>query len=276
MQNLHGANSRAFVPTMGSLHAGHIALVAQAKQTASQTVASIFVNRLQFLPTEDFASYPRTFDADCAALSAAGCDVLFAPDESELYPQDQAFKVTPNPMIADLLEGAFRPGFFTGVCTVVMKLFQCVQPSIAVFGKKDYQQLAVVKQMVAQFALPIQIVSGETVRESDGLAMSSRNAFLSKIEREQAVLLSQLMRLCGQTIASNPLHADALRTLEAQAMDTLKREGWTPDYFAICNQSELTPAISTQSKDSDNNLVILAAAKIGKTRLIDQLEIDSV
>ena len=273
MQNLPGAKSRAFVPTMGSLHAGHIALVAQAKLAARQTVASIFVNRLQFLPTEDFAAYPRTFEADCATLCAAGCDVLFAPDESELYPQSQVFKVTPDPLIADMLEGRFRPGFFIGVCTVVMKLFQCVQPSIAIFGKKDYQQLAVIQQMVAQFAMPIRVVAGETVRASDGLAMSSRNAFLSPSDRVRANLLSQLLQLVGQNIASNQPDTDSLRNLELQAIDTLKNQGWQPDYFSICNQKDLTPATSTQSNNSRNSLVILAAARLGKTRLIDQLEI---
>ncbi len=179
----------AFVPTMGNLHEGHISLVRQAKPLGDVTVASIFVNRLQFLPHEDFDSYPRTWEADCAALQAAGCDVLFAPREADLYPQPQTFKVHPDPALADLLEGHFRPGFFTGVATVVMKLFACVlgqTGGVAVFGKKDYQQLMVIRQMVQQFALPITIVAGDTARAPDGLALSSRNGYLSLQERQEA------------------------------------------------------------------------------------------
>ena len=283
MQQLPGSQSRAFVPTMGSLHAGHIALVSQAKQTARQTVASIFVNRLQFLPTEDFAAYPRTFESDCEKLEAAQCDVLFAPMEAELYPQTQVYKVAPPTALADMLEGEFRPGFYTGVCTVVMKLFQCVQPSHAVFGKKDYQQLAIIKHMVQQFAMPIQIISGVTVRETDGLAMSSRNAYLTAQERHEATLLASLMNASAQTISAQSLNASALRSLEADAINRLYRAGWVPDYFAVRNQSDLMPAQGSAThhprsgpKDPDirNDLVILAAAKLGKTRLIDQLEIN--
>ena len=169
----------AFVPTMGNLHDGHIALVEQAKPMGDVTVASIFVNRLQFLPHEDFDTYPRTWDSDCSRLTAAGCDVLFSPNEKELYPEPQTYKVHPPAELADILEGHFRPGFFIGVSTVVMKLFACVQPRIAVFGKKDYQQLMIIRRMVQQFAMPIDIVGGETNRAPDGLALSSRNGYLS-------------------------------------------------------------------------------------------------
>eukprot|EP01041_Mallomonas_annulata_P026122 gene26122-47335_t len=183
----------AFVPTMGNLHDGHIALVRQAKPLGDVTVASIFVNRLQFLPHEDFDSYPRTWEADCAQLQAAGCDVLFAPREADLYPEPQTFKVHPDPQLADMLEGHFRPGFFVGVSTVVMKLFACVLGATggtAVFGKKDYQQLMVIRNMVKQFALPIDVVGGETQRNEAGLALSSRNGYLSPAQREEALLLS--------------------------------------------------------------------------------------
>ena len=280
MQHLPGASSRAFVPTMGSLHAGHIALITQARQSAQQTVASIFVNRLQFLPTDDFAAYPRTFESDCAKLEAAQCDVLFAPTEDELYPQAQVYKITPPAALADMLEGEFRPGFYTGVCTVVMKLFHCVQPSHTVFGKKDYQQLAIIKHMVKQFAMPIEVIAGVTVREADGLAMSSRNAYLNATEREQATLLSQLMNASASTISNHPMDADALRNIEKSAMTNLRDAGWAPDYFAVRHQSNLTPAQQSGHKNgldgidgADTKLVILAAAKLGKTRLIDQLEI---
>ncbi len=184
----------AFVPTMGNLHSGHIALVAEAKKLGDVTVASIFVTRLQFLPHEDFGTYPRTLRADCEKLEAAGCDVVFAPNEEELYPQPQTFKVVPAAALADILEGEFRPGFFTGVCTVVMKLFSCVQPRVAVFGKKDYQQVMVIREMVRQFALPIRIVAGRTQRADDGLALSSRNGYLSATERAEAVQLSLALR----------------------------------------------------------------------------------
>src|SRR5690349_17615617 len=176
-EHLSAFKRPAFVPTMGNLHDGHLALIEQAKPLGDITVASIFVNRLQFLPHEDFDQYPRTLQVDADKLQAAGCDLLFAPSEADLYPEPQTFKVQPDPRLADILEGQFRPGFFTGVCTVVMKLFMCVQPRVAVFGKKDYQQLMVIRRMVRQFAMPIEIVAGETARAADGLALSSRNGY---------------------------------------------------------------------------------------------------
>ncbi len=192
-------NSPALVPTMGNLHAGHLDLIRTAKPLGDVTVASIFVNRLQFAPHEDFDTYPRTLQADCDKLAAAGCDVVFAPSEKEMYPEPQGFKVQPSAELADILEGHFRPGFFTGVCTVVMKLFQCVfseakGPRHAIFGQKDYQQQLVIRSMVKQFALPITIVCGDTQRAPDGLALSSRNGYLSEAERAEAVQLSLALR----------------------------------------------------------------------------------
>jgi pantoate--beta-alanine ligase len=258
-----GANCKpAFVPTMGNLHAGHLALVRKAKPLGDVTVASIFVNRLQFLPHEDFDSYPRTFADDCAKLQAAGCDVVFAPNEQELYPEPQVYKVAPPAALADILEGEFRPGFFTGVCTVVMKLFACVQPRVAVFGKKDYQQLMVLRQMVRQFALPIEMVAGETERAADGLALSSRNGYLSPAEREEAVQLS----LALKRMADEVRQGRDIAAVEAQAMESLRVRGWKPDYMAVRRSSDL------QAPAKGDALVVLGAAKLGGTRLIDNLE----
>lgn len=260
----------AFVPTMGNLHEGHIALVRQAKPLGDVTVASIFVNRLQFLPHEDFDSYPRTWEADCAQLQAAGCDVLFAPRETDLYPEPQTFKVHPDPQLADMLEGHFRPGFFVGVSTVVMKLFACVLGATggtAVFGKKDYQQLMVIRHMVRQFALPIEIVAGETCRAADGLALSSRNGYLGLEERQEAVALSQaLQRLAQQWLGTAPSDRNLLETL---ALDALRARGWAPDYLTVRRRADLLPATAS---DAAGTLVALGAARLGSTRLIDNLE----
>jgi pantoate--beta-alanine ligase len=261
--------SVGFVPTMGNLHDGHLALVAQAKQHSQLTVASIFVNRLQFLPHEDFDSYPRTLEDDAQALSAVGCDVLFAPNEAELYPQAQNYKVQPDAALADILEGSFRPGFFTGVCTVVMKLFQIVQPQVAVFGKKDYQQLKVIEHMVRQFAMPVQILAGDTLRATDGLALSSRNRYLSATEREQAVGLSRVLRGMAVDARKSSINSEGLQKIEAQALQELQSLGWQPDYLTIRSQRDLLPP--TQM-DQSTALVVLGAARLGKTRLIDNLE----
>lgn len=255
------------VPTMGNLHEGHLALVRQAKALAppgAPVVASIFVNRLQFLPHEDFDRYPRTLESDCALLKAAGCDVVFAPDEATLYPEPQTFKVTPPAELGDILEGHFRPGFFTGVCTVVAKLFNIVQPGAAVFGKKDYQQLMVIRRMVAQLALPIHIVAGETVRSAEGLALSSRNAYLSDAERVEALRLSRTLRGLADAWRRGQRDVSAL---EADAMSELAAHGWQPDYVALRRQADLGPPADGEV------LVALAAAKLGRTRLIDNLEI---
>jgi len=271
-KHLASAQRPSLVPTMGNLHAGHIALVKQAKPLGDFTVASIFVNRLQFLPHEDFDSYPRTWESDCTQLQAAGCDVLFAPREHDLYPEPQTFKVQPDPALADILEGHFRPGFFTGVSTVVMKLFMAVfagkAQGTAVFGQKDYQQLMVIRQMVRQFALPITIDSGETRRAADGLALSSRNGYLSESERAEALHLSLTLRELGRDAlaAANAL-ASHLPALETKAMEALSQRGWQPDYLTVRRRSDL------QAPKAGDALVVLGAAKLGTTRLIDNLEL---
>ena len=263
----------AFVPTMGNLHDGHLALVRQARTLGDVTVASIFVNRLQFLPHEDFDSYPRTWEADCNALQNEGCDILFAPRETDLYPTPQTFKVHPDPQLADMLEGHFRPGFFVGVSTVVMKLFACVlgqSGGVAVFGKKDYQQLMVIRHMVAQFALPIEVVAGDTCRAPDGLALSSRNGYLGLQERQEAVALSQaLQQLAQRWQAALQQPAGLHLALEQQAMDTLRARGWQPDYLTVRRRTDLQPA---SADDAPGTLVALGAARLGSTRLIDNLE----
>lgn len=262
----------SFVPTMGNLHAGHLALVRQAKPLGDVLVVSIFVNRLQFLPHEDFDTYPRTWEADCAALEAAGCDVVFAPAEIELYPEPQGFKVQPPPGLADILEGHFRPGFFTGVCTVVMKLFACVQPRVAVFGQKDYQQLMVIRRMVQQFALPIEVIGGATLRAADGLALSSRNNYLTPTERAEAVHLSQTLQAVAQAL----LDGDAdVSDLERQAMTYLTARGWHPDYLVVRRRLDLQPPVAGEVAGlaRQQGLVVLGAARLGTTRLIDNLEV---
>jgi pantoate--beta-alanine ligase len=253
----------AFVPTMGNLHEGHLSLVRRARELAQPVVASIFVNRLQFAPHEDFDTYPRTFERDCALLREAGCDIVFAPPERELYPEPQGYRVQPPAELADLLEGHFRPGFFTGVCTVVLKLFNAVQPGVAVFGKKDYQQLRVVRGMVRQLALPIHIEAGETCRADDGLALSSRNGYLSAAERAQAPELAHTLRELVARLQAGDTRHDAL---QAQAMQTLTQRGWAPDYVAVRRQHDLG------EPQPDQALVVLAAARLGSTRLIDNLE----
>jgi len=258
----------AVVPTMGNLHAGHLALVRQAKPLGDITVSTIFVNRLQFAPHEDFDSYPRTLEADCEQLNAAGCDLVFAPLEGEMYPQPQTFKVHPPADLADILEGHFRPGFFIGVCTVVQKLLSCTQARTALFGKKDYQQLMVIRNMVKQFAMPITIVGGETQRSEDGLALSSRNGYLSATERQQAVLLSATLREVATALrAGNAPTPSDITQLESHAMQRLSSAGWRPDYVAVRRQADL------QSPHSGDALVVLAAARLGATRLIDNLEV---
>lgn len=271
-QHLQRFNRPAFVPTMGNLHQGHLHLLQVAKPLGDVLVASIFVNRLQFLPHEDFASYPRTFEQDCEQLRSQGCDVLFAPDEAQLYPQPQTFKVQPDPVLADILEGQFRPGFFTGVCTVVMKLFMAAfagqTQGVAVFGKKDYQQLMVIRQMVRQFALPIEVMGVDTSRAPDGLALSSRNGYLSPAERAEAVQLSMALRQLGQeALAAGAALPNVLARLEAQAMDSLQQRSWQPDYLCVRRRQDLLVPLG------GDELVVLGAAKLGKTRLIDNLEV---
>ena len=253
-----------FVPTMGNLHAGHISLMQQARELGDTVVASIFVNRLQFGPNEDFDQYPRTFQDDCSQLVAAGVDVLFAPDESELYPEPQEYQLDP-PDIQNQLEGEFRPGHFRGVATVVLKLFNIVQPQVAVFGKKDYQQLMLLRNMTRQLALPIEIVGGETVRADDGLALSSRNGYLTPAERVEAPRLSRVLAKISADIKAG--ERDFL-SLEKAARDELDSHGWCCNYIAIRRQSDLKMPLA-----DEKNLVVLAAARLGKPRLLDNLEI---
>ena len=262
--DLAGFKRPVFVPTMGNLHEGHLALVRHAQTLGDLTVASIFVNRLQFLPHEDFDTYPRTWLADCEKLQAAGCNVLFAPNERELYPEPQTFTVHPPAELADGLEGYFRPGFFVGVCTGVMKLFACVQPHVAVFGKKDYQQLMILRRMVEQFALPIEMVGCETIRAPDGLALSSRNGYLSDAERAEALRLSRTLKTL--TAAWTAGERD-VAGLEAAAMQQLSAHGWRPDYVCLRRQQDLGAPVAGQP------LVALAAARLGATRLIDNQEL---
>ena len=262
----------AFVPTMGNLHDGHLSLIRQARTLVGPgvpVVASIFVNRLQFGPNEDFDRYPRTLARDCELLAGAGCDLVFAPDEHELYPAPQTFKVVPDAALADLLEGHFRPGFFTGVCTVVMKLLQCVQPSVAVFGRKDYQQLMVIRRMVEQFAMPVRIVAGDTARADDGLALSSRNGYLSAAERAEAVQLSLALQAMQAAIRAGERDVTAI---EARAMATMAARDWKPDYMTLRRRADLL-APTEADLVAGTPLVALAAAKLGATRLIDNLEV---
>jgi len=271
--HLRGQNRASFVPTMGNLHEGHLSLMRLARQHGDPVVASIFVNRLQFGPNEDFDSYPRTMQADIDKLEKEGVYVLFAPTERDLYPQPQEYRVDPPQQLGDILEGEFRPGFFKGVCTVVLKLLSCVQPKVAVFGKKDYQQLMIIRQMAKQFALPVDIIPGETIRAEDGLALSSRNGFLSTEERAEAPELQKVLReVRTRVLDLSERNTHTLKEIERLAVDLLVGRGWKPDYIAIRQQSDLSPA-TNEVLQAEEPLVILTAAKLGKTRLIDNLEI---
>jgi len=291
---LRGQLRTAFVPTMGNLHEGHLSLMRVAARLGDPVVASIFVNRLQFTPNEDFDQYPRTFEADCEKLEREGVYVLFAPDENELYPVPQEYRVSPPTGLGDILEGEFRPGFFTGVTTVVLKLFNCVQPMVAVFGKKDYQQLMVLRRMAEQFALPTEIVPPETIRAPDGLALSSRNGYLSSEDRARAPMLHEVLR---DTVQELQVNGTAIRSgtdssavgptaqirfasdlwpqavaAEQKAIDRLSGLGWVPDYVAVRRRSDLLPPSLADVANAEP-LVVLAAARLGATRLIDNLEV---
>jgi len=261
---LKGRGRIVFVPTMGNLHAGHISLMTQARTHGDTVVASIFVNRIQFGPNEDFDKYPRTFAADSEKLAAAGVDVLFAPTEADLYPEPQEYLVEP-PAIQNILDGEFRPGHFRGVATVVLKLFNIVQPQAALFGKKDYQQLMVIRNMVRQLALPIEIVGGETVRAEDGLALSSRNGYLSPQQRSEAPRLYRELNRIRDAIRQGETD---IAKLEKGTLDALTAAGWQSDYVAVRQQSDLS-----MPKGVDVPLVVLAASRLGTTRLIDNIEV---
>jgi pantoate--beta-alanine ligase len=266
---MRGQLRTAFVPTMGNLHEGHLSLLRRARKHGDPVVASIFVNRLQFGPNEDFDKYPRTFQADVEKLEKEGVYVLFAPTERDMYPEPQEYRVRPPDDLGNILEGEFRPGFFTGVTTVVLKLFSCVQPRVAVFGKKDYQQLMIVRNMAKQFALPTEIIAAETWRAEDGLALSSRNVYLSETERAEAPQLYQLLNEVANEVRSG--HLDMFE-LERHAVAKLAARGWKPDYISVRKRADLQPP-SAGDLAQGAPLVVLAAAKLGTTRLIDNLEI---
>ncbi len=253
----------AFVPTMGNLHEGHIELVRMARERGTCVVVSIFVNPLQFGPNEDFDKYPRTLEADCAKLRGLA-DVVFAPAVGEMYPEKQTIYVEPPPIASELC-GAFRPGHFRGMATVVLKLLNLVQPQVAIFGKKDYQQLSIIRQMVTQFNLPIEIVGAETARAQDGLALSSRNQYLSGEERTKAILLSQTLRKMRDSLMAGEVEYAGL---EKEAGAALAKQGWQVEYVSVRSQADLgVPA------KGERKLVVLAAARLGVTRLIDNLEV---
>jgi pantoate--beta-alanine ligase len=262
-QRLHHEPGIAFVPTMGNLHEGHLELVRLARKEAGCVAVSIFVNPLQFGPGEDFDKYPRTLDADCGKLEGLA-DVVFAPTVAEMYPEQQTLFVEPPPMANELC-GAFRPGHFRGMATVVLKLFNLVQPHVAIFGKKDYQQLAVIRQMVTQFNLPISIIGAETSRAPDGLALSSRNQYLSAAERTEAPRMYHTLRAVAQRLQAGEKN---LEQIQQEAVIWLKDSGWQPEYVAIRSQAGLALPAAGEKK-----LVILAAARLGTTRLIDNLEV---
>src|SRR5882672_11735157 len=267
---LHGQNRISFVPTMGNLHEAHLSLMAMARQHGDPVVASIFVNRLQFGPNEDFDQYPRTLQSDIDKLQAQNrVYVLFAPNEREMYPEPQNYRVSPPTDLGDILEGEFRPGFFVGVTTVVLKLFSCVQPRVAVFGKKDYQQLMIVRNMCRKFALPTKIVPHETVRDADGLALSSRNRFLSALERAEAPRLYQRLLFVRERIRSGDA---VLAQIETEAERELARTGWQVDYLAVRRRRDLRAPTADEVAAKEPQIV-LAAARLGATRLIDNLEI---
>jgi pantoate--beta-alanine ligase len=266
---LSGQLRTAFVPTMGNLHEGHLSLMRLARRHGDPVVASIFVNRLQFGPNEDFDKYPRTFHEDVAKLEKEGVYVLFAPTEKDLYPEPQEYRVRPPDGLGSTLEGEFRPGFFEGVCTVVTKLFSCVQPRVAVFGKKDYQQLMIVRNMARQFAMPTQIIGAETYRAEDGLALSSRNGYLSATERAEAPVLYQNLNAVADSVRGGERD---IAQVEARAMEALAERGWKPDYISVRKRGDLQ-APDAADLTNGEPLVVLAAAKLGNTRLIDNLEI---
>ncbi|SIQ79751.1 pantoate--beta-alanine ligase [Solilutibacter tolerans] len=254
----------AFVPTMGNLHAGHYSLIALARQRADRVVASVFVNPTQFGPNEDFDRYPRTPEADAAGLDAAGCDVLWLPSVETMYPLGVSAAVKVSvPGVTETLDGAHRPGHFDGVATVVARLFNQVLPDVAILGRKDYQQLAVIRHMVRDLAFPIEILGADTKREADGLAMSSRNQYLSEDERARAPLIHQTLLAMRDALRAGRSHAD----VEREASNALVDAGFVPDYAVI-----RTPEFAEPEDGETGPRVALIAARLGRTRLIDNLE----
>lgn len=264
---LKNAGRVVLVPTMGNLHEGHIALVRDARKHGDAVVATVFVNRLQFRPGEDFDKYPRTLSADAEYLEDAGVEFLFAPAEEVMYPTPQYFHVDVPDELATILEGEFRPGHFRGVATVVMKLFQIVQPDAALFGKKDYQQMLVLSALVREFNMSTEVIAGDTIRAADGLALSSRNGFLSATERAEAPRLHRLLEHLVASVRSGDRN---FAQLESAVMAELKQNGWLPDYVAVRQRKDLqAPKVDARA----GNLVVVAAAQLGTTRLIDNVEI---
>ena len=263
-ERLQREPDNVFVPTMGNLHAGHIELMRIAKPKAACTVVSIFVNRLQFGPKEDFERYPRTFESDCNMLKSVGVDVVFAPTEKEIYPEPQSFVVEPSDL-QHILDGAFRPGHFRGVASVVLKMFNMVNPHAAIFGKKDYQQYIVLRDMVRQLALPVEIIPAETVRADDGLALSSRNGYLSPAERAAAPRLYSILKSARDRITAGERN---FQLIELESMTQLAQNGWAPQYISVRRRYDLQAPVA-----DDRELVVLAAAYLGRTRLIDNIEI---
>jgi pantoate--beta-alanine ligase len=255
----------AFVPTMGNLHPGHVSLIEMARSHGDRFVASIFVNPMQFGPNEDFAHYPRTPTQDARMLADAGCDLMFTPDVAEIYPNgsERATRVD-VPGLSSILDGEFRPGHFEGVATVVAKLFHIVEPDVAVFGEKDFQQLTIIRRMVADLCMPITIVAAPTVRDPDGLAMSSRNQYLTDEERQKAPLIHQLLLAAVARLQAGDRDFAAI---ERTALQALVASAFRPDYFSVRRADDLSPP-----QADTQHLVVLVAARLGRARLIDNLQ----
>jgi pantoate--beta-alanine ligase len=256
----------AFVPTMGNLHAGHVSLIEAARRHGERFVASIFVNPMQFGPNEDFAHYPRTPDADARMLAAAGCSLMFMPEVSEIYPHgaERATRVE-VPGLSRILDGEFRPGHFEGVATVVAKLFNIVEPHVAVFGEKDFQQLTVIRRMVCELCMPVEIIAAPTVRDADGLAMSSRNQYLSAAERALAPRIYATLQAAARRLRSGEVD---FGSIEREGFQALERAGFRPDYFSVRQAADLSPATAAARE-----LVVLTAARLGRARLIDNVQV---
>ena len=260
--------SIAFVPTMGNLHEGHLSLVEIAQQKAARVVVSIYVNPLQFSPDEDFSSYPRTLEDDLKKLKMMAVDLVFTPDTQMIYPNGELQSTFVEvPVLSNIIEGEFRPGFFKGVSTVVLKLFNMVQADYAIFGEKDFQQLLIIKQMVHDLNLPIEIIAGAIKREADGLAMSSRNTYLNSSDREKSCLLSKTLLLCCQQIEQGI----SIKQAEKNAVETLQNHDFTVDYVTLRETAGLNK-VSENDITTYKELIVLAAAKIGDTRLIDNVK----